>query len=388
MSEDRQWFNVGAVKLPEAHRDVAASVFGQHPGRFRDVIGADTPEDDERFPVGSHTAYSAYLTEREAERFSRASNCRHIAPDQRHDNVTGYSPYLPRPNAQRYLQGEVDVYPTLTGVGVPIGVIDEGTTYAARVEKNINLGNRAMFLLGGQPSGEIFPTYVHGCLCMGNAVPANGTLIDAFTIGNDSTYDSDVAAAITWVVGQGARLVNMSFTLNGYSEIINDAFVTAQSSDVVFYVAAGNNGQRIQRWPASANTYINYVYSIMSIDMSLGQASSFTNYGPWHTGTAPGELVYTTDYDGTVVQWAGTSAATPHTLQLAARIMSANVSARQAAAALAQTTRDLGLGEDQGGHPVGGLFSMQAALRWLNKEPAVAITRQVNPQRDAALPLW
>lgn len=388
MTETRQRYNVGAVKLPEIERDVARGVFADHPERFTDIIGADTPEDDEQFPVGSHTTYAAHLTEAEAEAFSRASNCRYVEPDRVSTNVlcTSSFAYLPRPDAQRYLQGEVDAYPTLTGVGIPIGDIDAGTTAAARSAKNITLLNRGFFLTSGQPTGEIFPTLTHGCLTMGDAVPYGGTLVDAFAIdGNNNTTDTDIASAISWVVGQGARLVNMSLTLASYSDAVNDALTAANSSDVAFFIAAGNDGQRLQRWPSSANTYLPYVHAVMSVDMSINQLSTFTNYGPWQTGLSPGELVYTTASDGSVSGFVGTSAATPHALQLAARIMSTNVSAKQAAAALKATVRDIGLTDGQGATL--GLYSMQAALQWLGKEPAVVITRPGRPQ-NPGLPLW
>jgi hypothetical protein len=386
MTEDRQWFNVGVVKLPEAERDVARAVFDEAPERFYDIMGADTPEDHDQYPVGSHTAYSAHLTEREAEQFARASNLRYIEENRRHHNVTSVQtldPYLPRPNAQHVLQGEVDAYPTLTGVGIPIADIDMGNTSLARAVKNVTLLNKAYFA-DTDPTGEIYSTTAnHGCLTMGNAIPFGGQVIDALAIdGNDTTTDAYMANAITWSLGQGARLVNMSLTLGSYSSVVNDALAAGANQDVAFFIAAGNDGQRIQRWPSSANTYMPYVHAVMAYDMSTGHRCSFSNYGPWQTGTAPGELVFTTNWDGTIVQWAGTSAATPHTLQLAARIMSANVSAKQAAAALAATVRDVGIGED------GKLYSMQAALRWLGKEPPIVVGSTTKPQQGAALPLW
>jgi hypothetical protein len=386
MTEHRRWFNVGVVKLPEAERDVARSVFAEHPERFRDVMGADTPEDHDRWPVGTHTAYSAHLTEREVEQFSRASNCRYVEPDGYTASPRALSPLLPRPNAQRYMQGEVAAYPSLTGTECIVAQIDEGTTAAARAEKSVNLVNRAIFMTDAEPTGEIWsPALNHGCLVMGNAVPFGGYLVDAFVIdANGGVQDSWVASAVTWVCTQGAQLVNMSLVLGSTASVVNDAMVAASNQDVVFFCAAGNENLRNARFPASANQYLTYVHSILSIDMSTDQKSSFSNYGPWHTGTAPGELVYTTDWNGIIGPWAGTSASTPHVLQLAARIMSTGVSARQAAAALKATVRDVGLGDGQGG----GLYSMQAALRWLGKEPAVVITRQANPQRGAALPLW
>jgi hypothetical protein len=389
VTEDRRPFNVGVVKLPEAERDVARSVFSGHAERFTDIMGADTSEDDERYPVGSHTAYNAMLTEREADAFSRASNLRYIEPDRYHPHPhAGVDAFLPRPDAQRFLQGEVAWYPTLTGVNSLVAVIDEGNTTAARATKNVTLVNRAYFMTTGDPTGEIWSAATnHGCLCMGDAVPYGGKVLDAQVIdAQGGTQDSWVASAVNWVTTQGAQVVNMSIVLGtDTSQVVADAVTAANSSDIVFIAAAGNENLRVARFPAALNQTIPYVHSVMSYDMSTQGRSYFSNYGPWHTGLAPGDIVWTTNYDGTVVQWQGTSAATPHVVQLVARIMSAGVSARQAAAALAATTRDLGIGADNQG---GGAYSMQAALRWLNKEPAITITTPLAAAQKPGLPLW
>jgi thermitase len=386
VTEDRQWFNVGAVKLPAEERDVAGSVFARNPERFSDVLGADTPDDDTRYPLGSNTAYSAHLTEREAEQFLNASNCRYVEPDQRHENVTGaLDPNLPRPLSQRYLQADTAWYPSLTGTGIRIGDIDCGTSAAARATKNVTLINRAVFT-SSEPTNEVWPGLDHGCCTMGMAVPYGGQVVDALAVdANNSTTDSWIANAITWCLGQNSQLVNMSLMLAAYSNVVNDALTAAQSQDTAFFIAAGNDGLRQQRWPSSANTYMPYVHAVMSVDMSMNRRSSFSNYGPWQTGMAPGELVFTTTIDGSVVQFGGTSAATPHVVNLAARIMSAGVSAKQAAAALAATVYDVGVTDGQGASLK--LYSMQAALRWLNKEPPIVITRPDRPQKPG-LPIW
>lgn len=387
MTEDRQWFNVGAVKLPEAERDVATSVFARHPERFSDVIGADTAEDDEQYPVGSHTAYSALLTEREAEQFARASNARYVEPNQYHSDVLAVEPRIPRPRSMRYLQAEQEAYPTLTGTEAWIGDIDEGTTGLSLAAKNITLRNKAFFLPNGEPLGEIWSTArAHGCWTSGTAVPVNGNVIDAFAIDDvGGTTDASIANAITWCITKGASLINMSLTFTS-SSIVTDALTAANSSDVAIFCAAGNDSLRANRFPASTSGFLNYVHSVGSIDMSRNRRSDFSNWGPWVTGVAPGELVYSTGWDGSVVPVNGTSFSTPHVVNLAARIMSAGVSAKQAAAALKATTRDFGLGEEQGG----GVYSMQAALRWLNKEPPLVITPGAAPAvpRSRGLPLW
>lgn len=388
MTEDRQWFNVGAVKLPESERDVAASVFAAHPERFSDVLGADTSEDDGRFPVGAHTAYSALLTEREAEQFARASNARYVEPNQYHSNVLSVEPKIPRPRSMRYLQAEQEAYPTLTGTEVWIGDIDEGTTSLSRATKNITLRYKAFFLPNGEPTGEIWSSArAHGCWTSGTAVPVNGNVVDAFTIDDvGGATDASVANAITWCVTKGVGLINMSLTLGASSSIVSDALVAVGSSDVAIFCAAGNDSARLNRFPASTSGYLTYVHSVGSIDMSRNRRSDFSNWGPWVTGMAPGELVYSTGWDGSIVPVSGTSFSTPHVVNLAARIMSAGVSAKQAAAALKATTRDFGLGEEQGG----GVYSMQAALRWLNKEPPIVITPGQAPvtPRTRGLPLW
>lgn len=385
MTEDRQWYNVGAVKRPAAERDIAASVFADHPERFSDVIGADTGDHDDEFPIGSHTTYSALLTEEEADRFTSARNLRYIEPDRVTPNAleAGYGANMPSIQMQRYIDSEVAAYPTLTGTEYKVAIIDEGNNPAARAVRNVTLTDKAFFT-NGQPTDELWSTgRDHGCCTMGLAVPYGGSVVDAFSINEDgSAVDSGIANAITWSITRGARVINMSLTLNGAASVVYDALVAANAADVAIFCAAGNDGQNIARFPGSTSQTMSYVHSVMSIDISMNQKSSFSNWGTFDTGIAPGEMVTTVGGLGQLTAtFNGTSAATPIVANLCARIMSSGVNARQASAALKATTRDIGLGAKQGG----GLYSMQAALRWLDKEPPIVITRVTRPQNPGLL---
>jgi hypothetical protein len=80
---ERRAYNVGVVKLPYADRDIAHAVITDEDDRgFFDIIGADTPDDDPQFPVGSRTTYRVELTDEEAEQFRQASNVRYVELDQ------------------------------------------------------------------------------------------------------------------------------------------------------------------------------------------------------------------------------------------------------------------------------------------------------------------
>ena len=80
--QNRRPYNVGAWKIPYAERDVAHAVLTPADTRgFFDIIGADTPDDHETFPIGAHVTYRVELTAAEAARFRAASNARYVELD-------------------------------------------------------------------------------------------------------------------------------------------------------------------------------------------------------------------------------------------------------------------------------------------------------------------
>jgi len=126
------------------------------------------------------------------------------------------------------------------------------------------------------------------------------------------------------------------------------------STDVVLTAPAGNEGDKVRRYPAALHDKYPFVKVVASHDWG-GNRSTWSNHGPWVTCSAVGEKVESTflhvdmppedppkaPHDFTVnswAQWNGTSFAAPKVAaQVAARITSA-ANAGQAWAALSACT--------------------------------------------------
>ncbi len=124
---------------------------------------------------------------------------------------------------------------------------------------------------------------------------------------------SNVAAAITYAVDNGAHIVNLSLGGLYPSNTLLDAVNYAQANGVVVIAAAGNAGTDQPLYPAAYD----YVYSVGSLDSDLEQ-SSFSNYGDTVDLWAPGRSIITTRGSSGYVSISGTSFAAPHAAGIAA----------------------------------------------------------------------
>lgn len=143
---------------------------------------------------------------------------------------------------------------------------------------------------------------------------------------------ADVAAAITYAVDNGARIINMSFGGRGtpdsfptITQSINDALARG----VILFAAAGNSNLSSSDFPGN----IDGVISVGSVELD-GTKSSFSNYGTDVDIYAMGRSVYgsfplgphsqtgATPADTGFTNASGTSFSTPLTAGLAALILS------------------------------------------------------------------
>ena len=124
---------------------------------------------------------------------------------------------------------------------------------------------------------------------------------------NGSGYTSDILRAIYRAVREGARVINMSFSMRSASAELQRAVNHASSSGSICVASAGNDGQAISVYPAAWNNVIG-VASTSNND----RRSTFSNYGsPLVSLAAPGEGVITTYPYGTYAAAWGTSFSTP-----------------------------------------------------------------------------
>lgn len=107
-------------------------------------------------------------------------------------------------------------------------------------------------------------------------------------------YNSSIADAIFRLAGDSCRVANMSFGSPWYSRMIEDAMRYATDRNVLCVVAAGNDGDEVQSFPAFSSRFTTYsdsgmsgVLSVGSIDPN-GNVSLFSNRGYFVDIYAPG----------------------------------------------------------------------------------------------------
>jgi hypothetical protein len=155
--------------------------------------------------------------------------------------------------------------------------------------------------VGGDPipqpeGGDSHGTHTWG---IANAVTNNGEGL-AGTAWNNRSFGvrcgsggglniSACIQAINYGMNQNVWCVSMSFGSTSPYQPMANACQAAWDYGAVLFGSAGNDGQRVQRYPGCYNGVENVASS-----GTADKHSSFTNYGPWVDITAPGEGIYST----------------------------------------------------------------------------------------------
>jgi subtilisin family serine protease len=122
-----------------------------------------------------------------------------------------------------------------------------------------------------------------------------------------STDVFSILRAVYFAVDNGARVINMSFSLPAYSNELMKAMNYATSKGVVCVASTGNDGKETLAFPASFQN----VLGVASTN-ALDQRSAFSNYGAALADiSAPGEEIITTYPGGLYAAAWGTSFSTP-----------------------------------------------------------------------------
>jgi subtilisin family serine protease len=171
--------------------------------------------------------------------------------------------------------------------------------------------------------GPEYAAFGHGTIVAGvvhlTAPRARILPLKAFKA-SGSGYASDVLRAIYSAVAQHADVINMSFSFSTRSRELENALNYATARGVVAVASTGNNGQRINVYPASLSNVIG-VASTTDWDT----LSNFSNYGPsvaWIA--APGEAIVSTYPFGSYAAAWGTSFSTPFAAGAAALLVELN----------------------------------------------------------------
>jgi len=189
-----------------------------------------------------------------------------------------------------------------------VAVLDGDGTETAQVSQSTVavLDQSTVAVLDGGP----YEAFGHGTMTAGIihlvAPQAKIMPLKAFQASGQG-YDSDILRAIYYAVGNGAKVINMSFNYTSYSQELANAVNYATTSGVICVAAAGNSGEQATVYPAALKGVID-VASTSNTDTP----STFSNYGaPPVWLAAPGEGVMTTYPFATYAAGWGTSFSTP-----------------------------------------------------------------------------
>jgi hypothetical protein len=379
--EPRKKYNVGAWKLPYEDRDVAHAVItpGDERG-YQDVLGADTADDDERFPVGAKTAYTIELTEAEAEQFRSASNARYVEEQQTEgfqrpgraiDTLPGV-PQFPSLVTQAWQRARYVDLSEWHGRDVLVSNLDGGSTSAAR--NALQLTRVASQDFSGNPP---VTANEHGCLSLTTAVPPGGRCLEAHIWGeNDEISDSGIAQAIVWSVDNNAKVLNLEVDVsvgntNEYmQQVVDDALEYARDDGVHVICAAGNDNKTFLTTPGNYCRLFTNVHTSIAFDESTDRRALFSNHSSDASGCTPGVDVFGVNSTGQVQTWNGTSASAPNMCQLFARALTGTrFTANQVGAAFRNNTRDTGAGASEQGR---GAWDLHLALASLGAVQAAS----------------
>ncbi len=169
----------------------------------------------------------------------------------------------------------------------------------------------------GGPGDGAHGTMVAGRVLQG-ALDAGAAIMSLRTGPGPWLSLSAIVAAIDYAVANGAHVINMSFGSRFFSLAMYEAVRRAAEHGVLLVAAAGNEGRRLNSYPAAHPQ----VVSVAATD-SFGRKTWWSNYGRTVDFSAPGDQVLTTNWGGGTARMSGTSFSSPFVAGVAARILAA-----------------------------------------------------------------
>ncbi len=125
---------------------------------------------------------------------------------------------------------------------------------------------------------------------------------------------SDIVSAISYAVGQGAQIINLSLGTDGWDQSLYTICSWANAQGVRIVASAGNNGQKDNLTSPGMFTWYGGTYmktiGVGSVNTS-DALSSFSAFGDALFSTAPGESIFSAYPSNQAVSATGTSFAAP-----------------------------------------------------------------------------
>ncbi len=173
---------------------------------------------------------------------------------------------------------------------------------------------------------HIPPAFGHGTMVAGviHLAAPTARIMPIKVFAADGTANLvDIVRAIYFAVDNGAQVINMSFSMAGFSLELMKAVNYATLHNVVLVGSVGNSGSETIAYPASFHN----VLGVASTD-GLDKKSIFSNYGAALANiAAPGQDIITTYPGGNYAVVSGTSFAAPFVSAGAALVLQADPNA-------------------------------------------------------------
>jgi len=130
---------------------------------------------------------------------------------------------------------------------------------------------------------------------------------------------SDAIAGIEYAVKAGVKIINCSFGTSGKSEALHDAVKFAKKKNALLVVAAGNDGENIDKSPNYPAAFNDDNILAVAASTSKDKLASFSNFGKEEVDVAaPGDDIRSTYLGGGYRVLSGTSMAAPFAAGVAA----------------------------------------------------------------------
>ncbi|MBU3680951.1 MAG: peptidase S8 [Flavobacterium sp.] len=214
--------------------------------------------------------------------------------------------------------------------------------------KDRKYGNNIVY--GPDKKEALHGTHVAGIIAQtrnnnlgGDGIANNVEIMAVRCVPNGDEYDKDIALGIRYAVDNGAKVINGSFGKNysPHKQWVYDAIKYAESKDVLFVHAAGNDAKDIDVEPNFPNDsddkkieFASNVITVGALNYEYGEKviANFSNYGKLNVDVySPGVQIYATTPNNEYKYEQGTSMAAPNVAGVAAMIRSyfPNLSAKE-----------------------------------------------------------